>query len=342
MVRDAATLALGALIRDYGDCAGEAAACRTDAALFDFSFMHRVRVAGPLAARLVQSLTPRPIADLAPGRIRYALHVDAAGHARGDLTIWRIDATAFDVFSGRADEIALLRAADSAAAAVTDLTGETATLAVQGPRSLACLSGLAPLEKLRDLAYFAHAATTVAGLPCRAGRLGYTGERGFEIILPRAAKDALWTALAQRARPAGFAAADMLRIEAGFILFANELRFPVTPAELGLARFAAAPETVTRVRLVGFRAQSESDPVLFAPRSESAFPPAAGTILATSACRSIAAGGIIGLGYVAAAELPGDLVDPTGIFHAVTAVRLPFIDPDKRRPRADWDDGALR
>jgi aminomethyltransferase len=329
---------IGALVLDYGDAAAEADACRADAALFDFSFMHRARVEGPQAARLVQSLTPRPIADLPPGRIRYALHLDQAGHVGADLTIWRIDETIFEVFSGRADEIALLRASNRAA--VSDLTEETAILAVQGPRSLASLAALAPLTQLRDLAYFTHAEVSVAGFPCRVGRLGYTGERGFEIVAPRAAKDALWTVLAERARPAGFAAADMLRIEAGFILFANELRFPVTPAELGLARFAAASKWAPRVCLVGFRAETESDPTLFTPSAAARFPPAPGTILVTSACRSLATGGVIGLGYVAT-EATGDLVDSTGIFHEVTAVGLPFIDPGKRRPRGDWDDAQI-
>src|SRR5207244_7694587 len=58
-----------------------------------------------------------------------------------------------------------------------------------------------------------------SAMSCRAS--GYTGERGFEIIPPRAARDLVWTALAQQARPAGFAAADILRIEAGFLLFAD-------------------------------------------------------------------------------------------------------------------------
>jgi hypothetical protein len=114
----------------------------------------------------------------------------------------------------------------------------------------------------------------------------------------------------------------------------------VTPAELGLARFATAAKAAPRVRLVGFRAKTESDPTLFTPSTAATFPPALGTILATSACRSLAADGVIGLGYVAARSM-GDLVDPTGLFHAVTVVGLPFIDPEKRRPRGDWDDAQI-
>jgi aminomethyltransferase len=329
---------IGTLVRDYGDPAGEALACRSDAALFDFSFVHRARIAGPQAACLVQTLTPRPIADLAPGRIRYALHVDGSGHARADLTIWRVDATSFEIFSGRADEIALLRTGE---AEVADLTAETAIFAVQGPRSLAALAALASEEELRALAYFAHGAISVAGLPCRIGRLGYTGERGFEIVAPRAAKDLLWAALARHARPAGFAAADMLRIEAGFVLFANELLFAVAPAELGLMHFATDNGLPRRVRLVGFRAEAKTDPVLFAPSAEAAFPPAPGTILVTSACRSPAVDGVIGLGYVAEGA-SRNVVDPTGHFNIVATVDLPFIDRDKRRPRGNWADDAVR
>jgi aminomethyltransferase len=133
----------------------------------------------------------------------------------------------------------------------------------------------------------------------------------------------------------------MLRIEAGFILFANELRFPVTPAELDLARFAAGRGSTPRIHFVGFRAETESDPVLFAPSADAAFPPAPGTILVSSACRSAALGGIIGLGYVAAGS-PRDIVDPTGTFQAITVVGLPFIGPDKRRPRGAWEDDAVR
>src|SRR5262249_57514739 len=97
-----------------------------------------------------------------------------------------------------------------------------------------------------SLEYFGNGGRNMGGVACRVGRLGYTGERGFEIVLPRAAREVVWTALARHARPAGFAAADILRIEAGFLLFANELRFPVSAAELELGRFAAAARAAGR------------------------------------------------------------------------------------------------
>jgi glycine cleavage system aminomethyltransferase T len=197
------------------------------------------------------------------------------------------------------------------------------------------------------LPYFAHAQANIAGVACRVGRLGYTGERGFEIVLPRAARDAVWATLARHARPAGFAAADTLRIEVGFLLFANELRFPVSAAELELGRFAAEASAACRhhaaerercVRLLCFQASCDTEPLLWQPPHDARFPPAPGSLLTTSACRSVVTNGVLGLGYALAAPRPTHLVDPAGQFHEIREVSLPFYDPRKRRPRGGWCD----
>jgi aminomethyltransferase len=337
-----------ALRRDYGDIRAEAASCRSAAALFDFSFMSRVRVEGPGAGELIGTLTPRRIDDLPPGRIRYALRVAADGRVLGDLTIWRLDRETFEVFEGAGDALAQLQPAAGAAVSVRDLSAETAIFAVQGPASLRALAAVTPAEQLRGLPYFAHAPAEIAGTACRVGRLGYTGERGFEITLPHAARDRIWTILARHARPAGFAAADILRIEAGFLLFANELRVPVSAAELGLARFAAgsagsgapcrsgAAPREPRVRLLCFEASCDTEPVLWQPRPGASFPPEPGSLFATSACRSLVTNAVLGLGYAAAASRSGPLIDPAGQFYEIREVSLPFHDPRKQRPRGGW------
>jgi aminomethyltransferase len=339
---------LRTLRRDYGDIRGEARSCRSAAALFDFSFMRRIVVRGTGAQVLVQTLTPRPIDDLVPGRIRYALRVDSAGSVLSDITIWRLDAETFEVFAGRPDEFAHLQAAAASTTSVRDASEDTAIFAVQGPLSLRALSRLASTAALAALPYFAHAQASIGGVVCRVGRLGYTGERGFEIILPKRAREAIWALLAEQARPAGFAAADILRIEAGFPLFANEFLFPVSPAELGLARFAAGPGCglapplhIPPIRLTSFQAQCDDEPILWQPPKNTAFPPAPGTLLVTSACRSIVSGEILGLGYACDAHGAPHLVDPSGQFRDVREVGLPFHDPEKHRPRGGWDSAFL-
>jgi aminomethyltransferase len=335
-----------ALPRDYGGIRAEAHSCRSAAALFDFSFMHRTSVRGSGASALVQTLTPRRIDDLMPGHIRYALRVGGDGRVLDDITVWRLDAETYEVFAGTADVFAHLQAARGPTSSVCDLSGETAILAVQGPSSLRALAAVSPAAQLRALPYFGHAGESVAGVACRVGRLGYTGERGFEIIAPRGARDVIWAALAEHARPAGFAAADILRIEAGFPLFANEFAFPVSAAEVGLSRFAARPETATlcavqrahAIRLIAFQAQCDCDPILWRARREAPFPPAPGSLLATSACRSIISDTILGLGYACEANGAAQLVDPGGQFREIREVSMPFYDPHKRRPRGGWRD----
>jgi glycine cleavage system aminomethyltransferase T len=347
MVRSEIDFDFGTLPRDYGDVRAEARSCRSAAALFDFSFMRRIRVLGPRAKAVIQTLTPRRIDDMMPGQIRYALRVGTGGRVLNDVTIWRLDAETFEVFAGTGDASAHLQAAAGSTTLVCDLSQETAIFAVQGPMSLRALAGVSSTAQLRALPYFGHVQESVAGIACRVGRLGYTGERGFEIIVPRDARDAIWTMLAQHARPAGFAAADILRIEAGFPLFANEFLFPVSAVELGLARFATRPDAPCRppspqragpIRLASFQAVCDRDPILWRPPRNATFPPAPGSLLPTSACRSIVTGAIVGLGYSCDAHGAAHLFDPTGQFRDIREVSLPFYDPHKLRPRGGWRD----
>jgi glycine cleavage system T protein (aminomethyltransferase) len=338
MVTFEAPFDLRALRRDYGDVFGEAISCRSAAALFDFSFMHRIRVHGPRAAALIALLTPRRIDGMPPGRIRHALALDRQGHVLVDLTIWRLNAETFEIFLPPTGAHASLQAAADSTTSVCNLSDETAILAVQGPTSLRALAPLAPAAQLRALPYFGHADTSVAGVACRVGRLGYTGERGFELVLPAAARESVWAALAAHAQPAGFAAADILRIEAGFPLFTNEFRFPVTPAQLGLERFANGGAATTAAeeppRLICFQAHCDQEPILWRPSANAQFPPRPGTLLVTSACRSVSTGRVIGLGYAAGSAV--DLANAN--FQQIRRTFLPVYDPGKRRPRGTWRD----
>src|SRR5262249_48506124 len=181
--------------------------------------------------------TGRSLAGLAPGSIRYALRVADSGAVLADLTIWRIGPQAFELMSGRREDVLDLLSLSKSAAQVADLTASTAILSLQGPESLDALSGLGDLRAITALPYFGFCEARLGGTPCTVGRLGYTGEQGFEIVLARQDRASLWAELAKRARPAGFAAADILRIEAGFVLFTNEFSIPVAPSEAGLSRF---------------------------------------------------------------------------------------------------------
>ncbi len=339
-------LDLRTVVRDYGDPEGEARACRDACALFDFSFMSRAQVSGAGALTALARLQSRPMHDLPAGRIRYALRLGRGAVVLADLTIWNLGAGRYEVMSGRHVDILDLGAFCPPGTVWVDLSQNTAVFAVQGPTALRAFAGLTDTARLACLPYFGHDSFVVAGMECRIGRLGYTGERGFELILPRRHGPRLWQVLTERARPAGFAAADSLRIEAGFILFANECRFGATAREMGLQRFAGseAPGERPRVRLTSFMAVTARHPVLWQPAPGAQLPPHPSEIAVSSACYSAREGCTVGLGYVGAGGGVGDATevrDPSGYFRRIRLVSGPLYDPQKRRPKGPWSEDDI-
>ena len=224
------------LINDYGNVSAEVAACRTSVALFDFSFIFLVRVSGRASLDVIAKITDRKFSNMESGKIRYALSCSSLGYLRSDLTVWKINADNFIVMSGLFEDIEDLLAygQKNKDCHVENLSEKVAIHAVQGPDSLKVLSGLVDGERLSSLPYFGFAAFHINKLPCLIGRLGYTGERGFEIILPVENSFQIWNALSNKAQLCGFSAIDRLRIEAGFIFFANELSFEPGTVELSV------------------------------------------------------------------------------------------------------------
>lgn len=327
------------LRQDYGDALSEARTCRQTAAVFDFSFVARGRVSGGGALAAVQSLVARNLEGLMPGQIAYAVRVDANGYVLSDVTVWRTGEATYELMSGRPDDIRdLLRVGTDAEP--EDLSAATSIFAVQGPEALAVMNAIGCAGDIARLAYFHFTDSLVAGIACRIGRLGFTGEAGFEIIVHRRDGDTLWRVLSSAAQPAGFAAANILRIEAGFILLCNELKLRVTPAELGLAAFAgaASPPQTGGCRLVTFRAKQSGTRPLWQPTGPLKRPQRAGELVATSACTSPLAAGTLGLGFARRADLQG-LARPrlySDDFGEVEVVAHPFYDTGKQRPRLPW------
>lgn len=328
------------LQRDYGDVRSEVIACRTRSALFDFSFLERAAIAGGSAQRVLEAFAGRSLAKLQIGEIRYALRVGSTGALLADLTIWRTGPESYELMSGRREDVSDLLRLSAPDCRVVDLSAQTAVFAVQGPQSLDALHGLGNLSAVASLRYFEFCEARLAGVSCMIGRLGYTGEPGFEIIVDAELQARLWNELGGRARPAGFAATDILRIEAGLVLFANEFVVPVTPSEAGLTRFfqAADPLNPRPVRLVCFRATSDQTPCIWRPSPDVTRPERAGVIAVTSVCDSVAAEGILGLGYVTAESVSRALPlrDPTGLFRDICLMSQPYYEAAKHRPRTAW------
>ena len=327
------------LISDYGNVSAEVAACRASAALFDFSFMFSVRVFGRASLDVIAKITDRNFLDMESGKIRYALSYSALGYLRSDLTVWKIGADNFLVMSGLFKDIddLLIYGKNNKDCHVEDLSEKVCIYAVQGPDSLKALNGLVDDEKLSSLPYFGFAEFNINKLPCLIGRLGYTGERGFEIILPIEDSPQVWNGLSNKTKLCGFSAIDRLRIEAGFIFFANELKLPVTADDVGLRNFTEKNVSPAVYRLICFRAVTDEKLDSWRP-SQELVAPQEDFITVTSACHQNVEGVCLGLGFILKNKAEGDrnFIDPLGRFNKIIEVQKPYYDTTKRRPRGNW------
>jgi aminomethyltransferase len=214
----------------------EHAAARTHAALFDVSHMGQIRLQGPNAAAALEKLVPADIQALAPNRQRYTMFTNEAGGILDDIMVAN-HTTHLELVinAARAEaDIAHLRTKLDPATTLT-IHHDRALLALQGPGAATAVAALAPETATLPFMGIAHA--TLAGIPVWLSRSGYTGEDGFEISIPAADAEHIATALLAQpgVLPAGLAARDTLRLEAGLCLYGQDMDELTTPIEAGLA-----------------------------------------------------------------------------------------------------------
>jgi aminomethyltransferase len=228
----------------YGSETAEHQAVRRAAGLFDLSHMGEITVTGPEAAAALDYALTGLLSAVAPGRARYTMMCAEDGGVLDDLVVYRTGDEEFLVVANAANTPTVLAELRGRAARykaqVTDWTEQYALIAIQGPEAVGILTPLTDVA-LGDLKYYAGRDGTVAGRRAWVARTGYTGEDGFELFT--AAEDAgpVWAALASAGAPAGLipaglAARDTLRLEAGMPLYGNELGPDVTPYDAGLGR----------------------------------------------------------------------------------------------------------
>jgi aminomethyltransferase len=197
-------------------------AIRQAAAVIDVSPLFKYRVSGPDAPRLVERVSVRSAAKLAPGQVHYTCWCDEDGKVVDDGTIARLDD---DTYRWTAADPSLRWFHLNAVGLdveVEDVTEQVAAVALQGPLSRAVLEA-ATGQAWADLRYFRRRRSTVAGVEVDVSRTGYTGDLGYELWIDAEAAVAVWDALTEAGasygiRPAGLLALDVVRVEAGLIL----------------------------------------------------------------------------------------------------------------------------
>jgi aminomethyltransferase len=231
----------------YTSIVSEHRATRTAVGLFDVSHMARFHFRGPGAARLLDRLVTRRVVNLPIGRICYALVTNEQGGILDDVLVYHLASTSgpdyyqLVVNASNRDKIwswIEKHRLPTDDAEVVDTTRDTAMLAVQGPRAGELLRPLMTGDPLA-LKYYSGAETKVLGRDALVSRTGYTGEDGWEVVVPAAAAIDVWQGLLERgqafgATAAGLGCRDTLRLEAAMPLYGHELGEAINPFQAGL------------------------------------------------------------------------------------------------------------
>ncbi|MFS2090356.1 glycine cleavage system aminomethyltransferase GcvT [Paenarthrobacter nicotinovorans] len=225
-------------------------AVRNAAGLFDLSHMGEVWVTGPDAAAFLDYALAGKLSAIAVGKAKYSLICNADGGIIDDLITYRRADDNFLVVPNAGNAKVVAAALKERAAGfdvlVDDASAETSLIAVQGPNAEAILLKLVPAEQrslVTELKYYAAVEVSITfdggTQDLLVARTGYTGEDGFEIYIPNVDAPGLWEALLEAGEghgliPAGLAARDSLRLEAGMPLYGNELSRHVNAYAAGL------------------------------------------------------------------------------------------------------------
>ena len=213
-------------------------AVRQGAGAFDVSHMGEVVLKGPRAAEAVQRLVTNNVGKLADGQAMYTPMCYPDGGIVDDCIVYRGAADDYVIVvnaSCVAKDFAWMQDNVASICEPSDISAETALVAVQGPRAVALLSTLAGQPLGDKIPSYHFGPAVIAGANVVVARTGYTGEDGFEVFIPAAEARAVWDAIiAAGAKPAGLGARDTLWLEARLSLYGNDIDQTTSPLEAGL------------------------------------------------------------------------------------------------------------
>jgi sarcosine oxidase subunit alpha len=230
----------------YGDTADEYWAVRRAVSIMDVSTLGKYYLTGRDAIEFLERLYPCHVRDIAEGRLRYALLLNEAGHVLDDGLIGSLGSAGFYLTftSSGADGVeSWLRDWIETWKLKVHIVNQTTSLGainLAGPRARELLQRLtSDAVDGQSFPYSRHRELTVAGVKCRALRVGFVGELSIELHHNRSESVKLWDALVAAGadlgiKPHGMDALRLLRLEKGHILVGQDTDFDTTPAKLGL------------------------------------------------------------------------------------------------------------
>ena len=257
----------------YSGIVDEHHAVRKMVGLFDISHMGRLNFHGNDACRLLDHVITCRVDNLIDGQIRYGLICNQEGGILDDVLVNRIDATHYGlvVNASNRDKIvnwiqlcmkSLFPTSGNQSLEFEDKTLETAMIAVQGPLALKLVNQIANSD-LTTMKYYSGRTMNVNGVESFVSRTGYTGEDGFELIVPSSTARQIWEKFVEEGqplglKPCGLGCRDTLRLEAAMPLYGHELSENIDPITAGLGGSVKfeKPDFIGRARLESIKVQT--------------------------------------------------------------------------------------
>jgi len=214
-----------------GGMAKEHLAVRRDVGMFDVSHMGEFWIAGPEATEFLNHLCTRGFTKTPAHKAQYCLLLNDAGTIIDDIIVYKFDQNLYWMVVNAANVAKDWQHLQSQKGRfnvnLTDVSDQTALIAIQGPRAVQVVDSIIP--KAKDLKYYTFFQPRENWI---VARTGYTGEDGFEVFLPHHLAIELWQKLRSAGvSPIGLGARDTLRLEVGFPLYGHELDDTLKPAE---------------------------------------------------------------------------------------------------------------
>jgi len=228
-------------------------AVRQAAGLFDISHMAEFTVDGAEAGAYLDYALAGRLSTLTVGKAKYSLLLAEDGGIIDDVIVYRLADERFLIISNAGNRDAVAAALPARTGdydvVVADVSDSYALIAMQGPASESIATAIDGITELTtpwsEQKYYSWTDASFLGRPLLIARTGYTGEDGFELLVRADAAGALWDAALAAGEPhglvpAGLAARDTLRLEAGMPLYGHELALDIAPAQAGLGRVVAS------------------------------------------------------------------------------------------------------
>jgi len=214
----------------YTSIVEEVLAVRNSVGVFDVSHMGRIWVKGKGVKQKLDFLTANSLDKLSYGKVQYNLFTNERGGIKDDVTIYMMGEDEYFLCVNCANRQKMIDWLRSWDVKVEDWTYQSVQIALQGKEAESKLSRFFEVKGIKRYNFAKFGNVIVS-------RTGYTGEDGFEIYAPIEVGKEIFLELIRDVPLCGLGARDVLRIEAGFVLYGHEISEDISPRRASLDRF---------------------------------------------------------------------------------------------------------